>query len=198
MSAKVTAKAVSQVSEQLPSFIGEDFPLYEKFVKNYFEFLETIVVPYGIVTGYEDAYTFTVGETVTGQTSGATAVVKGTGANSGLNKLFLEPTNTLDFAAEETIIGSSSSAYGSVTSVTRNPVNALKLFSTLIDPNQTSDGVLEFFKKEFYPNIRKSASTDLRKFIQHLKDFYRSMGRKKLPEVLLLKPGSGPDQGGQR
>ena len=61
MSAKVTAKAVSQVSEQLPSFIGEDFPLYEKFVKNYFEFLETIIVPYGIVTGYETAYTFTVG-----------------------------------------------------------------------------------------------------------------------------------------
>ena len=179
MSAKVTAKAVSQVSEQLPSFIGEDFPLYEKFVKNYFEFLETIVVPYGIVTGYEDAYTFTVGETVTGQTSGATAVVKGTGANSGLNKLFLEPTNTLDFAAEETIIGSTSSAYGSVTSVTRNPVNALKLFTSLIDPSQTSEGVLEFFKKEFYPNIRNSSTTDLRKFIQHLKDFYRSKGSEK-------------------
>ena len=176
MSAKVTAKAVSQVSEQLPSFIGEDFPLYEKFVKNYFDFLETIVVPYGIVTGYEDDYTFTVGETVTGQTSGATATVKGTGANSGLNKLFLEPTNTLDFAADETIIGSTSSAYGSVTSVTRNPVNALKLFTSLIDPSQTSEGVLEFFKKEFYPNIRKSSTTDLRKFIQHLKDFYRSKG----------------------
>jgi len=176
MSAKVTAKAVSQVSEQLPSFIGEDFPLYEKFVKNYFDFLETIVVPYGIVTGYENDYTFTVGETVTGQTSGATAIVKGTGANSGLNKLFLEPTNTLDFAADETIIGSTSSAYGSVTSVTRNPVNALKLFTSLIDPSQTSEGVLEFFKKEFYPNIRKSSTTDLRKFIQHLKDFYRSKG----------------------
>ena len=179
MSAKVTAKAVSQVSEQLPSFIGEDFPLYEKFVKNYFEFLETIVVPYGIVTGYEDDYTFTVGETVTGQTSGATATVKGTGANSGLNKLFLEPTNTLDFAANETLIGNSSGAYGSVTSVTRNPVNALKLFTSLIDPSQTSEGVLEFFKKEFYPNIRKSSTTDLRKFIQHLKDFYRSKGNEK-------------------
>ena len=176
MSAKVTAKAVSQVSEQLPSFIGEDFPLYEKFVKNYFEFLETIVVPYEIVTGYEEAYTFTVGETVTGQTSGATATVKGTGANSGLNKLFLEPTNTLDFSVNETLIGSSSGAYGSVTSVTRNPVNALKLFTSLIDPSQTSEGVLEFFKKEFYPNIRKSSVTDLRKFIQHLKDFYRSKG----------------------
>ena len=63
-----------------------------------------------------------------------------------------------------------------MTSVTRNPVNALKLFTSLIDPSQTSEGVLEFFKKEFYPNIRKSSTTDLRKFIQHLKDFYRSKG----------------------
>ena len=100
MSAKVTAKAVSQISEQLPSFIGEDFTLYEKFVKNYYEFLETVCVYYDIVEGYENAFSFTMGETVTGQTSGATAKVKGTGANSGTNKLFLEPTNTLDFVEE--------------------------------------------------------------------------------------------------
>ena len=58
MSAKVTAKAVSQVSEQLPSFIGEDFPLYEKFVKNYFEFLETIVVPYHFWNSFSLAINF--------------------------------------------------------------------------------------------------------------------------------------------
>ena len=178
MSAKVTAKAVSQISEQLPSFIGEDFPLYEKFVKNYYEFLETVCVYYDIVEGYENAFSFTMGETVTGQTSGATAKVKGTGANSGTNKLFLEPTNTLDFV-EETIIGSTSNSYGKVTRIVRNPINALKLFSTLIDPSQTSEGVLDFFKKEFYPNLRKSSTTDLRKFIQHLKDFYRSKGSEK-------------------
>ncbi len=73
MSAKVTAKAVSQISEQFPSFISEEYPLYEKFVKNYYEFLETICVYYNVVTEYEDAYTFTLGETVTGQTSDATA-----------------------------------------------------------------------------------------------------------------------------
>ncbi len=121
MSAKVTAKAVSQISEQLPSFIGEDFPLYEKFVKNYYEFLETVCVYYDIVEGYENAFSFTMGETVTGQTSGATAKVKGTGANSGTNKLFLEPTNTLDFV-EETIIGSTSNSYGKVTRIVRNPI----------------------------------------------------------------------------
>jgi len=179
MSAKVTAKAVSQISEQFPSFISEEYPLYEKFVKNYYEFLETICVYYNVVTEYEDAYTFTLGETVTGQTSDATAIVKATGVKTETNKLFLEPTNTIDFIKDEIIVGATSGSRGTITKLVRNPVNALKLFSSLIDPNQTSTGVLEFFKKEFYPNIRSSSSTDLRKFIQNLKDFYRSRGSEK-------------------
>jgi len=44
MSAKVTAKAVSQVQNQLPEFIGEEFPLYKKFMEHYYEFMETLCV----------------------------------------------------------------------------------------------------------------------------------------------------------
>ena len=184
MSAKITAKAVSQVSEQLPSFISEEYPLFEKFTKNYFEFLETICVYYGIVTGYETAYTFTVGETVTGSSTGATATVKATGVFSGSNKIFLEPTNTLEFSTDDTLVGSISAARGDVTKIVRNPVNALKTFSELIDPTTTSEGVLKSYKKELYPNIRDSASVDLRMFIQHLKDFYRSKGSEKSVRTL--------------
>ena len=184
MSAKITAKAVSQVSEQLPSFISEEYPLFEKFTKNYFEFLESICVYYGITTGYETAYTFTVGETVTGSSTGATATVKATGVFSGFNKLFLEPTNTLDFSSDDTLVGSTSAARGDVTKIVRNPVNALKTFSELIDPTTTSEGVLKSYKKELYPNIRDSASVDLRMFIQHLKDFYRSKGSEKSVRTL--------------
>ena len=184
MSAKITAKAVSQVSEQLPSFISEEYPLFEKFTKNYFEFLESICVYYGITTGYETAYTFTVGETVTGSSTGATATVKGIGAFSGFNKLFLEPTNTLDFSTDDTLVGSTSAARGDVTKIVRNPVNALKTFSELIDPTTTSEGILKSYKKELYPNIRDSASVDLRMFIQHLKDFYRSKGSEKSVRTL--------------
>ncbi len=184
MSAKITAKAVSQVSEQLPSFISEEYPLFEKFTKNYFEFLESICVYYGIVTGYETAYTFTIGETVTGSSTGATATVKATGAFSGINKLFLEPTNTLDFSTDDTLVGSTSAARGNVTKIVRSPVNALKTFSELIDPTTTSEGVLKSYKKELYPNIRDSASVDLRMFIQHLKDFYRSKGSEKSVRTL--------------
>ena len=184
MSAKITAKAVSQVSEQLPSFISEEYPLFEKFTKNYFEFLESICVYYGITTGYETAYTFTVGETVTGSSTGATATVKGIGAFSGFNKLFLEPTNTLDFSTDDTLVGSTSAARGDVTKIVRNPVNALKTFSELIDPTTTSEGILKSYKKELYPNIRDSASVDLRMFIQHLKDLYRSKGSEKSVRTL--------------
>ena len=50
MSARVTAKAVSQVSNQLPQFITEEFPLYEKFLQNYYEFIETLCVYYSKTT----------------------------------------------------------------------------------------------------------------------------------------------------
>ena len=108
MSAKVTAKAVSQVRNQLPAFIGDEFPMYQKFMEHYYEFLEALCVHYTIINDYGS--TFTVGETVTGQTSGATATVKATAAFTSTNKLFVEPTNDLNFAAEEVIIGSTSAA----------------------------------------------------------------------------------------
>ena len=114
MSAKVTAKAVSQVQNQLPEFIGDEFPLYKKFMEHYYEFMETLCVYYsgysvdqlsaikleesidgfllidstdGTANAGDNILTeetprtaanaFTVGETVTGQTSGATATAKG-------------------------------------------------------------------------------------------------------------------------
>ena len=176
MTAKVTAKVASQVSEQLPSFISEDFPLYEKFVENYYDFLETVTLDYAKVTGYENAFTFTLGETITGQSSGAKAKVKGTGANSGLNKLFIEPSNDLDFIKDETFIGSTSSSYGSVSKLVRNPSNSLRTFLSLIDPTSTTSGILDFFKKEFYSNFRETSLVDFRKLISNLESFYRSKG----------------------
>ena len=177
MSAKVTAKAVSQVTNQMPQFINEENPLYEKFLKNYYEFLETLCVYYSVISGY--TYEFTLGETITGQTSGATGKVKGTGAFTGYNKLFLEPTNNLNFQVDEVVVGSTSSSRGTITKLNRKPLNGSKTFRDLIDPDLTSEGILDWFKKELYPNIRNSASVDLRYFLKHLKKFYRSKGSEK-------------------
>ena len=219
MSAKVTAKAVSQVQNQLPSFIGEDFPLYQKFMEYYYEFMETLCVYYSgfdtdqlpaikledsidgfllldstdgtadvgenLLNETEAPTTFTVmGETVTGQTSGATATVKGVAAFTAINKVFLEPTNNTDFASGEEILGSVSTSSGIITSISRKPLNATKTFKDLIDSDETTSGLLKAFKKELYPNIRDDASVDLKYFIKHLKEFYRSKGSEKSFQTL--------------
>ena len=217
MSAKVTAKAVSQVQNQLPEFIGDEFPLYKKFMEHYYEFMETLCVYYkdytigqlsamkmedveggfllidstdgGVANAGENVLTeetprtaanaFTVGETVTGQTSGATATAKATGAFTAINKVFLEPTNDLNFVVGEEILGSTSTAQVTITKLNRKPLNATKTFSDLINSDETSTGLLNAFKKELYPNIRDSATGDLKFFIKHLKEFYRSKGSEK-------------------
>jgi hypothetical protein len=177
MSAKVSAKAVSQVQNQIPQFISDENPLYEKFLKNYYEFLETLCVYYTAIGAY--ATLFTNGETVTGQTSGATAKVKGKNALSATLKVFLEPTNDLNFIAEEVIIGGTSNARGTISSLSRKPLNGTKTFKDLTNSDLTTDGILDWFKKELYPNIRNTAAVDLRYFLKHLKQFYRSKGSEK-------------------
>ena len=182
MSSKVTAKAVSQVQNQLPSFIGEDFPLYQKFMEFYYEFMETLCVYYSgfdtdqlpaikledsidgfllldstdgtanagenLLNEVEAPTTFVMGETVTGQTSGATATVKGIGAFTAINKVFLEPTNDTDFVVGEEILGSTSTSSGKITSLSRKPLNATKTFKDLINSDETTAGLLKAFKKE--------------------------------------------------
>ena len=177
MSAKVSAKAVSQVQSQIPQFITDENPLYEKFLQNYYEFLETLCVYFTKVGAFST--TFTNGEIVTGQTSGATAKVKGRNAMSDTLKVFLEPTNDKNFVADEVIIGGTSNARGTISKLNRKALNGTKTFTNLIDSDLTSEGILDWFKKELYPNIRNTATVDLRYFLKHLKEFYRSKGSEK-------------------
>jgi len=177
MSAKVTAKAISQVQNQIPQFITEEFPLYEKFLKHYYDFLETLCIYFNSIDGYTSE--FTVGETVTGITTGATATVKATGAYTGFNKLFLEPTNDINFILDENIVGSTSESRVSIEKLNRKPLNASKTFSDLTDSDKTSEGILKSFKKELYPNIRDDANANLRFFLKHIKKFYRAKGSEK-------------------
>ena len=112
MSAKVSAKAVSQVSNQIPQFVVEEHPLYERFIKNYYEFMESLCIYFTAIGDFST--TFTNGETITGITSGATAKVKGRNAISTTLKVFVEPTNNLDFSLDEIVSGSSSGARGTI------------------------------------------------------------------------------------
>ena len=93
----LTNKLSPLVGTQLPEFIQADHPVFSQFVKLYYQFLESAEVTFSEVNNYireetesvnfildengdqivlEDSEVkFEVGETVTGQTSGATAKV---------------------------------------------------------------------------------------------------------------------------
>ena len=68
--AKVDNRVSLLVSSQIPSFIKVEHVLFSQFLKYYFEYLETICVYFTEITDY--SADFTLGETITGQTSGAT------------------------------------------------------------------------------------------------------------------------------
>ena len=93
----VKNKVSNHIQHQLPEFIQADHPVFSQFVKLYYQFLESAEVTFSEINNYlreetesvnfvldengdqivlEDSeIKFEIGETVTGQTSGATAKV---------------------------------------------------------------------------------------------------------------------------
>ena len=90
-------KVSTHIDSQLPEFIQADHPLFSKFVKAYYQFLESAEITFSEVNSYvrqetqsvnflldengdqvvleESDTKFTVGNVITGQTSGATATI---------------------------------------------------------------------------------------------------------------------------
>ena len=120
--AKVDNRVSLLVSSQIPSFIKDEHVLFSQFLKYYFEYLETICVYFTKITGYDAD--FTLGETITGQTSGATGTVKAPSVLSSAGSsrgIFVLPTSdTANFVNEEVIIGATSLARVTISSFKRN------------------------------------------------------------------------------
>ena len=132
---------------------------------------------------------FTIGETLTGNTSGATAVVTGTKGNT---VAFVKSSSRAEFAFEEKLTGSESRAYGTLANGvvdgtfpagsiesfrTRAPAAAIRELSESQDIDTTSDGLIDdAWKKEFYTNIPKTTVTDRRQLLKRMIQVYRSKG----------------------
>ncbi len=95
---KLLTKVSPLIEGQVPDFIQADHPVFVKFLKEYYKFLEAGQVTYEVVNSYvryettttayvldekdgdriltEDIDQFVNGETITGATSGATATIR--------------------------------------------------------------------------------------------------------------------------
>tara|TARA_B100000586_G_scaffold269482_1_gene248527 strand:- start:74 stop:8053 length:7980 start_codon:yes stop_codon:yes gene_type:complete len=132
---------------------------------------------------------FTLGETLTGETSGSTAVVTGTKGNT---IAFIKSTSRAMFDYGEKVTGSISRSYGTLANGivdgtfpegsvesyrSRAPAAAIRELEQSQDIDTTCSGLIDdAWKKEFYTNVPKTTQADRRQLLKRMIQVYRSKG----------------------
>ena len=121
---------------------------------------------------------FVNGETITGQTSKATAVIRTEDINAG-SRLFISSQNK--FIIGEQIIGATSNASGNIDGYMANPVENIMQLLDYADVDNTIDTFFTEFKEAFMRTIPDNLTTglDKRKLLKNIKDLYRAKGTRK-------------------
>src|SRR5210317_272147 len=130
-------------------------------------------------TSYGD---FVNGETITGQTSGATATVLIEDVDAG-SRLFVTHQNK--FIEGELIIGSTSGAEATIATYKANPVQNIQQLLDYPDPDKTIQSFLTKFRNAFLASIPDTLDGDInkRKLIKNIKSLYRAKGTKRASEI---------------
>ena len=117
---------------------------------------------------------FTRGETVTGQTSGATSTVLAEDLDNG--RLFISAQDK--FIIGETILGSSSTASAIVDNYKPNPVQTIQELLNFRDPDKVISNFLSNFRNEILNTIPDTLVSGLNKrsLIKNVKSLYRTKG----------------------
>ena len=125
---------------------------------------------------------FVDGETITGSTSKATAVIRVEDINDN-SRLFISSQNK--FVIAETVTGSTSNATGVISNYTANPVQNIQQLMQYADVDETIDQFFDEFKESFLRTIPRelTAGVNERNLLKNIKDLYRSKGTKKGHEL---------------
>ena len=124
---------------------------------------------------------FQRGETVTGQTSNATATVLSEDLVN--NRLFISAQDK--FIQDEVIIGATSTARATISNYKPNPVNNIQDLLNFRDPDKAISNFLTKFRNEFLNTLPEvlDTSVDKRKLIKNIKSVYRAKGTARGHEV---------------
>jgi len=124
---------------------------------------------------------FTYKETITGQTSKATAVVLTEDLDS--NRLFI--TSQDKFITGEIVKGESSNAQAVVNTYRPNPVQSIQQLTNFRDPDKVISQFLDNFRNEFFKTIPDNLSSGINKrnLIKNIKTLYKLKGTQKGHEV---------------
>ena len=117
---------------------------------------------------------FTRGETITGQTSGATTTVLAEDLNN--NRLFISAQDK--FIIGETVLGASSNASAVVNNYSPNPVTNIQELLNFRDPDKVISNFLTKFRNEFLSTLPEQLDVDVNKrtLIKNIKSLYKGKG----------------------
>ena len=117
---------------------------------------------------------FTRGETIVGQTTGATAIVLVEDLDN--NRLIISAQDK--FGLTEDVVGQSSNARATINNYKPNPVNNIVDLINFRDPDKVINHFLFNFRDEFLATLPENLSigVDKRKLIKNVKSLYRAKG----------------------
>ena len=200
----LTNKISSLIQTQLPEFIQADHPVFNQFVRSYFQFLESAEITVSEVNNYlvqdttsvnfvldedgekvvlEDSEAkFTVGEIITGRNSGATATVLVDDVDDN-KRLFVSAQS--QFVIGELVTGSQSGANATVQTYRANPVQNIQQLLEYANVDATVDKFLDNFRDAFLDGIVDNLTDGVnkRKLIKSIRDLYISKGTRKGHEL---------------
>ena len=208
--AKNDSKLLNKVSPliegQVPDFVLDDHPVFVKFLKQYYQYLEAGRITYTgeieyvrqqtntlefilredgdrIVTekGTGTTGLFVNGETITGSTSKATATVL---VEDGRNK-YLYISSQQKFITGETFTGGTSGAEGVISEYRANPVQNIQQLLEYANVDNTIYDFLDQMRDQFMNAIPETLATGVskRKLIKNIKDLYGAKGTSKGHEL---------------
>ena len=125
---------------------------------------------------------FTNGETITGETSGASTTVLVEDVDANL-RLFVSHQNK--FIEGEIITGQSSGAKATILKYRANPVQNIQQLLDYANTDKTIQGFLTRFRNAFLTSIPEDlhSSVDKRKLIKNVKSLYQAKGTKRASEI---------------
>ena len=198
----LTTKLSTLIDGQLPDFIQSDHPIFSRFLKHYYEYLEagelqlTVTIDNVLLEVETESFAldvdgnkivlesgagtdgkFVVGETITGGTSKATAkVLVDDLGNTSTPRLFI--TSQQKFVTGETVTGGTSSASAVVTRYRANPVQTIQQLLDYADTDNTIHDFLNNFRDEFMNAIPLTLADDVNKrnLIKNIRELYRAKG----------------------
>src|SRR5210317_968203 len=124
---------------------------------------------------------FTRGETITGQTSNATATVLAEDLDN--NRLFISAQDK--FIDGEQVVGASSNATAIINNYKPNPVQNIQDLLNFRDPDKVISNFLTKFRNEFLNTLPETVSNgvDKRKLIKNGKSLYQAKGTNRGHEL---------------